>query len=112
NERRKPHQPRPLPANPDPNQVAKNWSKAVASKKDLFHNPEIAGEAPPGIWQRLGENVGVGSSVAAIHDAFLHSPHHYENVVDPKWDRVGIGVLVRNRVIWVTVNFEELKPLH
>ena len=47
--------------------------------------------------------------MAAIHEAFLHSPHHYENIVDPKWQRVGIGVDIRNRVIWVTVNFEEPK---
>jgi uncharacterized protein YkwD len=82
----------------------------MATTKGLAHNPDLATELPAGVWQRLGENVGVGATVAAIHDAFLHSPHHYENIVDPRWDQVGIGVMVRNRVIWVTVNFEELKP--
>src|SRR5437764_7660786 len=34
-------------------------------------------------WQKLGENVGMCGSLDGLHNAFVASPHHYENIVDP-----------------------------
>jgi uncharacterized protein YkwD len=45
-------------------------------------------------WSTVGENVGVGSSVATIHAALLASPGHYRNLADPGFTHVGIGVYV------------------
>ena len=42
----------------------------------------------------MGENVGIGPNVGAIHQAFLASPEHYRNLADPVFTHVGIGVFV------------------
>jgi uncharacterized protein YkwD len=41
---------------------------------------------------RVTENVGVAPTVKAAHDAFLASPAHRANILDPAVDAVGIGV--------------------
>ena len=43
-------------------------------------------------WWIVGENVGRGSSVQAIHAAFLASGSHYWNLLDEQYSHVGIGV--------------------
>jgi uncharacterized protein YkwD len=97
---------RPLVTDPHWVAVARVWSAKMAAASTLSHNPDLVASALPG-WQKLGENVGVGGSVAALHEAFLHSPHHYENIADPVFDEVGVGVVVAEGTIWVTFDFEE-----
>src|SRR2546429_7762148 len=72
---------------------AQDWSDHMASVNALSHNPALA--SSPGSWTKAGENVGVGPEVDALFDAFVASPHHYENLVDPAFTIVGIGVTVR-----------------
>ncbi|MGH2703523.1 MAG: CAP domain-containing protein [Actinomycetota bacterium] len=43
-----------------------------------------------GNWQALGENVGVGGDVEALHRAFMDSPGHRTNFLGD-YERVGIG---------------------
>ncbi len=43
-------------------------------------------------WTKLGENVGTGPSNDPIWNAFVNSAHHYANIVDPDFNRVGVGV--------------------
>jgi uncharacterized protein YkwD len=95
-----------LASDPALTAMARAWSAHMAATEKLAHNPNLTTEAPAG-WHKLGENVGVGISVAAVHVAFLRSPEHYRNIVDPGFDRVGIGVVVKGRIIWVTVDFEQ-----
>ncbi len=56
-------------------------------------------------WQKLGENVGVGPTVTALMDAFIDSPGHYANLVDPVYTRVGIGVVWDGNVMYTTHRF-------
>ena len=42
------------------------------------------------------------------HNMSLPSPHHYENLVDPVFNYVGIGVVDSGGRIWVTVDFMQL----
>ena len=44
-------------------------------------------------WQKLGENVGMGGTVETLHLAFVNSPHHYDNLVDPAFTSIGVGVV-------------------
>jgi len=53
----------------------------------------------------LGENVGMGGDVATIHTAFMNSPHHRENILDPGFNQVGIGVIVSGGTVYVTEDF-------
>ena len=56
-------------------------------------------------WCRGGENVGVGSSVAAVQKAFMNSTQHRANILDARFDHAGIGMVERNGRVWVVVQF-------
>ncbi|HVM40410.1 MAG TPA: CAP domain-containing protein [Acidimicrobiia bacterium] len=86
---------------------ARDWSHTMAEAGEIWHS-----NLPDGItvnWKRLGENVGMGGSVEALHQAFIDSPSHYENLVDPGFRHVGIGVTVNAEgTIFVSEVFMEL----
>ena len=83
--------------------TAREHSADMADGTNLHHNPNLGSDVRG--WQKVGENVGRGPSVTAIHDAFLASPSHLENVMDTEWTELGIGVVVSDETIWVTVLF-------
>jgi hypothetical protein len=83
--------------------VARRHSVRMADQTHLHHNPNLAGDVSG--WQKVGENVGRGPSVSAIHRAFMDSPGHRRNVLDGDWTQVGVGVEVRGSTIWVTEVF-------
>jgi hypothetical protein len=69
-------------------------------------------------WVWLGQNVGCGStgsdgiaaSVRRIQHAFMRSPGHRRNILYRKANLFGVGSLIKDDVIWVTVNFEQTTP--
>src|SRR5438270_8409916 len=87
--------------------VARAWSSQMAGGVGLAHNPNLAGQISD--WRSLGENVGTGSDVATIEAAFEASAHHYENMVDPNFRYVGVGVVEAGGTIWVTEDFKQSK---
>lgn len=84
--------------------LARNWSAQMAAAGGISHNPGLVAQAPWD-WTRLGENVGVGGDVQSLHDAFVNSPSHYANMVNPYFTHVGVGVVWSNGLIFVTVEF-------
>ncbi|MFN8015746.1 MAG: CAP domain-containing protein [Acidimicrobiia bacterium] len=89
---------------------ARNWSQTQADSGTIFHSTLTNGVTQN--WHRLGENVGMGPDVASIHDALVRSPRHYENLADPGFTDVGIGVVRQGDVIYVTQVFMELMPVN
>lgn len=89
--------------------VARNWTEKMVARGEISHNPNLGNEvsAP---WTKLGENVGVGYDVEGLWQAFLNSPSHHRNVVDPDWTHVGVGVVIAsdNRM-FTTHNFMRLE---
>jgi hypothetical protein len=64
----------------------------MANAGTIFHaNPISAGVTAP--WIKLGENVGTGPSVPPVMTAFINSPKHYANIVDPAFTSIGVGVV-------------------
>lgn len=51
------------------------------------------------------ENVAVGPSPAEIHDAWMQSKGHRENMLNPEVDRVGIAVVASRGVLYATADF-------
>lgn len=86
------------------------WSNTMSSQNRLYHDPNLAAAASsvePN-WRRVGENVGVGWSVTSLHDAFMSSTGHRDNILSPGFNRVGIGVTYGgDGRMWVTVRFLE-----
>lgn len=107
NELRADHGLAPLEVHGELTAKARDWSRTMAAEGDIWHS-----DLPDGVtadWQRLGENVGMGGSVPALHQAFVDSPSHFENLVDPGFRHVGLGVTVdAEGTIFVSEVFMEL----
>lgn len=71
---------------------AQNWANYLASIGSLQHS-NVAEGADAGWWM-LGENVGLGPSVEAIEAAFMNSPGHRANILNPEFNWAGAGVAV------------------
>jgi uncharacterized protein YkwD len=93
----------PLSVAPDLVAVARAHSSDMAAKNTLFHNPNLATDVTN--WVAIGENVGVGGTVAAIHDAFMASPAHRANILKSTYTQVGVGVVAAGGNLWVTEVF-------
>ena len=97
----------PLVSDAQATNVARVWSSKLASDGALSHNPNLASQVSD--WKSLGENVGTGATVASIQAALEASPHHYENMTDPSFNYVGIGVVEVGSTIWLTQVFKQSK---
>ncbi len=70
--------------------IATSWSVTMAQSDSIFHRSNLASDVTID-WKRLGENVGEGPNVSDLMAAFIASAHHYENLVDPTFTRIGVG---------------------
>lgn len=81
---------------------AQAWAEHLARYNTLEHS-----NLPSGItyqWRSLAENVGYGGSIEQVHQAYLNSPGHRANILDPRWNYMGTGVAWRgSRVFTVQV---------
>ena len=74
----------------------------------IYHNPNLSGVT--GVWQKLGENVGVGVDANSLHDAFMASSSHRANILGD-FNYVGIGAKTsEDGLMWVTVVFMKAAP--
>ena len=68
------------------------WNDQLIVANALSHDPNLSAaiaSVEPN-WRKGGENVGMGGTVDSLFDAFVASPGHYQNLVDPQYSRVGI----------------------
>jgi len=60
----------------------------------------------------IEENVAVGPSVDAIHEAWMHSPGHRANLLSPDVDRVGVAVVAARGVLYAVADYSRgVEPL-
>ncbi len=79
------------------------WSQQMMGTGSLSHNPNLSSVTAS--WDRLGENVGVGTSIASLHTAFMNSAGHRGNILGD-YDYVGIAVVEEtSSKLWITVVF-------
>jgi hypothetical protein len=87
--------------------VARNHSADMASQGTLFHTGNLAGAIGSVIsgWQAIGENVGVGSSVAEVNSMFMQSSAHRANILG-NVNVAAVGVVTgSDGRVWVTQMF-------
>lgn len=89
----------------DLSRVAREHSARMADGTDLHHNSDLGDDIRH--WRRVGENVGRSPSVDAVHAAFMASPSHAANILDPGFTEIGIAVDERADALWVTQVFRE-----
>ena len=97
-----------LSVDPGLTDIARNWSQQMANAGDISHNPSLKDLVTLN-WSKLGENVGLGPSVDSLFTAFVNSPHHYANLVDPAFTHVGVGVVWSNGTMFTSHEFMTLK---
>ena len=98
-----------LTVHPELVALGRSWAGQMAKADQISHNPDLA-NAVKADWQKLGENVGVGMTVAKLHRAFIDSPSHYKNLVDPAFTHIGVGVVLgRDGAIFTAHQFMQLR---
>jgi uncharacterized protein YkwD len=58
----------------------------------------------------IAENIAVAPNAATIHSAWMQSPHHRENILDPELNGVGIGVMKGNDGLFAVQDFSQTVP--
>ncbi|MDQ1426815.1 MAG: hypothetical protein QOK39_291 [Acidimicrobiaceae bacterium] len=100
----------PLAVDPGLTAVAQQWAAHMATTGSLVHNPSLSTQAPTG-WTKMGENIGSGYSLTAVFNALEASPDHYANMVDPAYNRTGVGVATdSNGQVWLAEDFGAYPP--
>lgn len=101
----------PLEVHPDLVEGARRHAERMAAEGRIFHNQNL-GDVTDG-WKLLGENVGRGGNIETLHQAFMDSPGHRDNLLNPVYDLVGIGVVWSEGIPYVVEVFmdpiEELR---
>lgn len=106
-----------LVAAPGTTDVARHWTLTLVRNAALSHNPRLATDvqgAGSNSWTWIGENVGTGpaNDEADLFAAYMASPHHRDNILDPRGRYVGIGVVQTtdangNQVAYNTCDFTD-----
>lgn len=80
-------------------------SKRMAERNQLFHTADLYGAVrawSPSTW---GENVGVARWLKRVRTLWMHSGGHRDNILNPRFRRIGIGVVRARGLVWVTAIF-------
>jgi uncharacterized protein YkwD len=84
------------------NNKAQAWAEHLARQNRLSHSTLSHGITVR--WCGLAENVGYGSSIQAVQNSYMNSPSHRANILDSKWNGVGVGTATNgSRVFTVQV---------
>jgi uncharacterized protein YkwD len=93
---------RGLRAKPSLMSYAGLHAAAMAARHELYHTTNFGVVC---CWSAIGENIAYNSSVRRVHRAFMQSPGHRANVLNPRMRRVGVGIVDRGGRLWVTEIF-------
>ena len=114
NKERKDHSLPPLSLSPDLSRLARLHSQDMAKDQRLSHlsssGKSYEGRlADAGFYHiSLGENVAFSETFVAefAHQGLMKSPEHRENILNPSFDQIGIGVvLVEDKGYYITQDF-------
>jgi hypothetical protein len=72
--------------------IAERHSRDMAARHGIYHNSSLPSQVS-GDWRKLGENVGRGTSVRQVHNAFMDSSSHRVHILDSAYNQVGMGVV-------------------
>lgn len=65
------------------------FSHVTPEEKDPFYRMKMAGIT----YKQAGENLAYASTLAKAHNGLMHSKLHKEAILNPKFKRVGIGII-------------------
>jgi uncharacterized protein YkwD len=93
-----------LPLSERLSRIAHRHSREMASRGALFHTSCLSCSIG-GDWRRLAENVGFGANRDSVQAELMASAPHRQNILYPKFRRVGVGVVRQGGLVWMTQIF-------
>lgn len=69
------------------------------------HHQHVLSDGNSANWAKLGEDVGRGTTLEAIHDALMASPSQRANILDPSFDALGVGVVWTGQTFYIAQEF-------
>ncbi len=101
----------PLANNGGGHNVAQFSANTQAWYGRLGHNANLANDVTRNVsrtWSAIGENVGCGADADNLHGMWMNSGGHARNVLNPRFDTVGVGVAYARGCLWATVVFVDV----
>ena len=92
--------------------AAVEHAKEMASREAISHQfsgePDLSTRARQmgAHFSRVAENVAEAPTSVQVHQAWMHSPGHRANLLDPAVDSLGIGVVSRNGELFAVEDFD------
>ncbi|MEW6366363.1 MAG: CAP domain-containing protein [Acidobacteriota bacterium] len=97
-------------------ETARRHSAEMMAAGRIYHDSPITGSSEDRLrdvslfFWKSGENVARGPEAAMIHIGLMESPPHRENILDPGFTHVGIGVVSNGSDLYVTQLFLRVLP--
>lgn len=89
--------------------VARRHAQRMAERGEPYHNPALTSEVQG--WDLVAENVGVGQDADGLHDAFMASQVHRDNILHRGLAEIGVGVVrSSDGRMWVVQVFRRPTP--
>ncbi len=80
--------------------------EAISHQFDGENSLEVRGHYEGARFSLIAENVAMAPSVLQVHAAWMNSPGHRANLLDPRVDSVGISVLRRGNELYAVQDFD------
>ena len=88
---------------PDLVAYAERHSADMAAAGRPYHDPNIQSNVQN--WQEMGDNVGSGPDADHLHQGFMNSQVHRDEILKPVFTEVGVGCYWAGNVLYVTEVF-------
>lgn len=91
--------------------AADQHAQVMAEHRSISHQyagePDLAerGHMAAAHFSTIAENVAMAPTAVRIHDAWMNSTHHRENILDPRLDAVAIRVLQSDGELYAVEDF-------
>lgn len=99
--------------------AAREHSAAMADAEEISHQlprePSLSARLSADSslhLDHMGENVSMAADANQSQEGLMHSPPHRENILDPGYNIIGIGVVRRGPMIYVTEDFGHNLPIY
>jgi len=87
---------------------ARQHSADMAAAGRPYHDPNIQSNVQN--WQHMGDNVGSGPDADHLHQGFMNSQIHRDEILMPDYTQVGVGGYWAGNVLYVTEVFRLPMP--
>jgi uncharacterized protein YkwD len=107
----------PLTLDAGLSRAAQTHAEAMVAAGQLSH--QFAGEPPLPkrlaatsnlLLERSGENVALDYDAAAAHQHLMLSPHHRENLLNPAYNVIGLGIARNGNQLYIVQDFGHALP--